>query len=343
MNTHRLVLPVMTTLLAIGLRAAELPHRYDHEQLRYTISWPDGWRSELPEDARYGVQYLSKVDATGFGVQLLYLSTPRIDEEKLKAVASSLAERNPATQTQTAEQVLELTGGTGLQREYTGVSGEAPSRSLARYISTIDGLFILIGTMPASGNDAEWQEIVTIVGSFAHAGLGGVGAPQYAAPAGPAAAPDEQSGPAASGADLISTITIPEGWTDETLDAENSTRLRLKGEAGSGLFVELGRVPMAPLSGEQLEQMTVVLSIGNPLLSQLIRSGELAVHEGAGVAAAFSGLSGETPYRVLMHLVSRADGLYVVIGAAPDSVAEADWDQVVGTVRSFRPPAVAED
>ena len=88
---------------------------------------------------------------------------------------------------------------------------------------------------------------------------------------------------------------------------------------------------------EALQQIAAALSIGNPLLATSITESELRVHEGIGRAVAYSGQSGDTPCRALMHLISRAGTLYIVVGFAPDTVADADWHTVVDTVRSFTP------
>ena len=56
MTIQRVVLLAGALLLAGCLSAATLPNHYHHEHLRYSIGWPEGWESELPEDARYGVQ-----------------------------------------------------------------------------------------------------------------------------------------------------------------------------------------------------------------------------------------------------------------------------------------------
>jgi len=331
MTIQRVVLLAGALLLAGCLSAATLPNHYHHEHLRYSIGWPEGWESQLPEDARYGVQYLTAPGIPGVDVQLLYVSTPRLEFEKLQKVADSLAERNPATQTLVSEQVLELTGGAGLQREYTGVGAEAPCRSLARFVSTVDGLFILIGKAPATGSQAAWAQIGQILGSFTHDSLGEGGEAAYATPAGPPPAPQTPS-PTPPPA---YTITIPEGWTSEPSEAAAGRLLRLSG--GANLSVELGSASMGALTQEQLQQIAAALSIGNPLLATSITESELRVHEGIGRAVAYSGQSGDTPCRALMHLISRAGTLYIVVGFAPDTVADADWHTVVDTVRSFTP------
>ncbi len=331
MTNLRSALLAGTLLLAACARTATLPNQYHHEHLRYTINWPDGWESRLPEDARYGVQYLTATGAPGVDVQLLYVSTPRLQPEKLQAVADSLAERNPATRTLVSEQALELTGGAGLQREYTGLAAEVPCRSLARFVSTVDGLFILIGKAPATGGDAAWAQVGEILASFSHDSLGEGGGAVYAGPAGPSPAPQTPSPTTAP----AYTITIPEGWTSEPGEGTAGRLLRLGG--GANLSVELGSASMGALTQEQLQQIAAALSIANPLLATRITESELRVHEGIGRAVAYSGRSGDTPYRTLMHLISRGANLYIVIGAAPDTVTDADWHTVVDTVRSFTP------
>lgn len=327
-------------LLAVCAHTATLPDQYHHEHLRYTIAWPGGWESELPDDVRYGVQYLKAAGAPGVDVQLLYVSTPRLPEEKLRKVADSLAERNPATRALVTEQMLDLAGGTGLQREYTGDADEGPCRSLARFVSTVDGLFILIGKVPATASEAAWAQVGDILGSFTHDSLGETEDAAYVDPAGPAPAPPTLPTAPQMVPALSYTINTPEGWTSEPSESASGRLLRLSGGAGTGLCVELGRVPMGALTQEQLGQMAVALSVGNPLLATLIAESELRVHEGIGRAIAYSGRSGDTPHRALMHLIARAGDLYIVVGFAPDTVADADWQEVVDSVRSFAPAQV---
>lgn len=337
MTNLRSALLAGTLLLAAYARTETLPNHYHHEHLRYSIGWPDGWESRLPEDARYGVQYLTAPGMPGVDVQLLYVSTPRLQPDKLQAVADSLAERNPATQTLVSEQVLELTGGAGVQREYTGLAAEMPCRSLARFVSTVDGLFILIGKAPATGSEAAWAQIGQILASFTHDSLGEGGEAAYVTPAGPSPAPQTPSPTPAP----AYTITIPQGWTRQQSEGPAGRLLRLSG--GANLSVELGSASMGTLTQDQLQQIAAALSIGNPLLATSITESELRVHEGIGRAVAYSGQSGDTPYRALMHLISRGGNLYIVVGSAPDTVADADWHTVVDTVRSFTPTPPAGD
>jgi hypothetical protein len=337
----RRVLPLAALIVcAVFARCGELPNEYSHGHLRYTLGWPDGWASEISEDARYGVQYLTKTGAESVNVQVLYVSTPRLDDAKVKQVADSLAARNPATQTLVSEKVLELTGGNGLQREYTGTSGETVSRSLARYVSTVDGLFILLGTTPASQSEAHWQQIGAILASFKHESISGGTPAQYAQPAGPAPAPGDGEQPD-DGEPAAYAVNIPDGWTSDVLKKQEGTLMRIAPPETTGIWVEIGQVAMGTMDRGQLQQMAAVLAVGNPLLASAIRGGELMVYDGVGRAVAYSGNVAGTPYRSLVHLISRGESLYVVIGSAPDSVDDATWQHVLETVRSFSPSEAA--
>ena len=137
-----------------------------NDKLHYTLKWPDSWSQDRSNLGRYGLQRLLKNEAPGVQIQVLNMPTGVLAAEQLAQVAAAMAKSNPAMQEKVSEESGELGGATGIAAVYNGQQDGEAVRTLAHFISTADGLFVLVGITPQQTADQHWEEIGRIVGSF---------------------------------------------------------------------------------------------------------------------------------------------------------------------------------
>ena len=322
-------------------------------RLHYSIKWPRGWDEDRTRVGLYGMQRLVKMDPEGAQVQVLHMPTGLLSAEKLAKVVAAMAKANPATKERLSEEALELDGRAGLAATYNGQQEGRAVKTLAHFISTESGLFVLLGIMPAeqamisptqgwrlSPSTADWDEMTQIVRSFRYdPALQETDKPPPAdpVPQPPTGTTPPVATPPAAGAAPPYTISIPEGWDTEEPGAEAGPVKRFTKAGAEAVIVEIGHAWVPQMSLQELEQFAALNSIGNPLLRQKMYSSSVVFAAGPGLVAAFTGSDGTQECRSLVKYVSTASGLFVMAGRAPADVSADDWKEVVAIVGSFHP------
>lgn len=298
-----------------------------NDRLHYTLKWPDSWSQDRSNLGRYGLQRLLKNEAPGVQIQVLNMPAGVLAAEQLAQVAAAMAKNNPAMQEKVSEESGELGGATGIVAVYNGEQDGEAVRTLAHFISTGDGLFVLVGITPQQTADKHWEEIGQIVGSFRY-GLDQT-EPQDGT---------KQPEP------VTYSLQAPEGWTRRSTGAQIGVIERLQRADNPTFFITIGRAGLPQLSLQQLEQLAAACAVGNPLMQQQVAAGPLESDRGTALAVTFSGTNGIALCKSLAYYISTGAELFVVVATAPADAAPADWNELAAIVGSFRPgpPAPVE-
>ena len=318
-------------------------------RLHYSIKWPRGWDEDRTRVGLYGMQRLVKMDPEGAQVQVLHMPTGLLSAEKLAKVAAAMAKANPAMAEKLgdkrhpfSEEALEVDGRVGLAATYNGQQEGRAVKTLAHFISTESGLFVLLGIMPAeqamtspTETTADWDEMTQIVRSFRYDPTlqETATAPTPTEP--PTGTTPPAATPPASGGVPEYTVSVPEGWDTEQAGPEAGFLKRFTKAGAEAVVVEIGHAWVPQMSAPQLEQFVALNSMGNPLLRQKVHSSSVVFVAGMGLVAAFVGSDGKQECRSLVKYVSTASGLFVIAGRAPADVSADDWKEVVAIVGSF--------
>ena len=316
-----------------------------NDKLHYTLKWPDSWSQDRSNLGRYGLQRLLKNQAPGVQIQVLNMPTGVLAAEQLAQVAAAMAKNNPAMQEKVSEESGELGGATGIAAVYNGQQDGEAVRTLAHFISTADGLFVLVGITPQQTADRHWEEVGQIVGSFRY-GL------DQTEPEDGTKQPQTPTEP------VTYSLQVPEGWTRRTTGAgypgvptpKEWVRRgwgvieRLQRADDPAFFITIGRARLPHLSLQQLEQLAAVSAVGNPLMQQQVAAGPLESDRGTALAVTFSGTNGLALCKSLAYYLSAGEELFVVVATAPADAAQADWNELAAIVGSFQPgpPAPVE-
>jgi hypothetical protein len=306
--------------------------KWENPGLHYRIRWPDGWNNDLTRIGLYGMQRLVKADPPGAQVQVLQMPTGLLSGNKLAQVAAAMARANPAMAEKLAEAQLALDGQTGLAATYSGQQEGRAVKTLAHFISTQTGLFVVLGIMPADEAEiaAEWDEMARIVAGFTYD-------PTLQETAKPTEPEPETATPAVAGeGELQYTVGVPEGWREETVEVDGLLKQLRKADDGTQV-VAIGHARVPQMAAPQLEEFVALNSLANPLLRDKLRTSTVVFSHGIGLVAAYAGSDGLQECRVLVKYISTPGGLFVVIGRAPEQTSEDDWQAVVGIVNSFQP------
>jgi len=298
-----------------------------NDKLHYTLKWPDSWSQDRSNLGRYGLQRLLKNEAPGVQIQVLNMPAGMLAAEQLAQVAAAMAKNNPAMQEKVSEESGELGGATGIVAVYNGEQDGEPVRTLAHFISTGDGLFVLVGITPQQTADKHWEEIGQIVGSF------GYGLDQT----------EPQDG-TTQPEPVTYSLQAPEGWTRRSTGAGYPRQgrgwgviERLQRADNPAFFITIGRARLPHLTLQQLEQLAAACAVGNPLMQQQVAASPLELDRGTALAVTFSGTNGIALCKSLAYYISTDDELFVVVATAPADAAQADWNELAAIVGSFQP------
>ncbi len=302
-----------------------------NDRLHYTLKWPDGWSQDRSNLGHYGLQRLLRNEAPGVQIQVLNMPTGVLTAEQLAQVVAAMAKNNPAMQEKVSEESGELGGATGIAAVYNGQQDGEAVRTLGHFISTADGLFVLVGITPQQTADQHWEEIGRIIGSFRY-GLDQTD-PQV-----------ETKQPQPPTEPVTYSLHAPDGWTRRATGAEIGVVERLQRADSPAFFITIGRARLPQFSLQQLEQLAAACAVGNPLMQQQVAAGPLESERGTALAVTFSGSNGLALCKSLAYYLSTGDELYVVVATAPADAAQADWNELAAIVASFQPgpPAPVE-
>lgn len=243
-------------------------------------------------------------------------------------------------QRRTSSEYLAVRGdGNGVMRRYQSAYQGETITSYALCIVHGQTGYTLVGVLRAS-NSGELEPLVeSTLRSFGLTPPEGSSMPQAAAGRSDGSLPPGQIAELDSYKESPAPnvlINKPEGWTEDD-PAGDPNIIRSMRDKDRGLSVAIMRANTVAAGSNQPEQVIRFFTKNDPLMQKRFSESALDTEYGTGAEIEFTGSDAANKrYRTLAHFIIIGQDCFMIMGRAPSSASEGDWDTVERAINSFR-------